>query len=263
MLRGRIADGHCRQDCAIFALAIVQAFFIHGQETWELHDLSRGAERGLSGAVHQINGGSLHPCRRHLAGHRAFVDQVIQTAMIAGSGLILGKIGWPNGFMGLLRVFGFGLVDPRFVGQIAAVKAVRDCFARGRNGAVVHLDAVRTHIGDRTIFIQPLRNPHGVAGRKTKLARGFLLQCRCRKWWLRVARDRLCFNRIDGELTRLNRGACLLCLGLGFQIHLIEFFAEILRQTGIELLPLMLHRRLHRPIFLRTKRFDLALTFND
>ena len=131
VLGGRIADRHRRQNCAIFALAIVQAFFIHGQETGEFHHLPRGAKRSLSGTVDQINCGPLHTCRRHLAGHRAFVDQVIQTAMISGSGLILGKIGWTNGLMGLLRIFRFGLVYPRFVGQIATVKAVRDRFTRG------------------------------------------------------------------------------------------------------------------------------------
>ncbi len=47
------------------------------------------------------------------------------------------------------------------------------------------------------------------------------------------------------------------------QRHLVELLAFVAHQTGIKALPLMLHLRGDRPIFLRPESFDLAITFDD
>ena len=83
VLKRRVANGHGWQDCAIFAVAIIQAFLIYGKKTRKLHNLPSRAQTGLSGTVEQIDRCTFHARRCHLAGHRAFEDQVIQTAMVA------------------------------------------------------------------------------------------------------------------------------------------------------------------------------------
>ena len=103
--------------------------------------------------------------------------------------------------MRFLRVLRFALINARFLGQIAAVEPIRDGFARGGNGAVVHLNAIGSHIGYRAILIQTLRNTHCVAGGKAQFTRRFLLQCRGCKRRLRVAGYWPCFDGFYREFA--------------------------------------------------------------
>src|SRR3546814_5026123 len=63
--------------------------------------------------------------------------------------------------------------------------------------------AVSPHIGDCAILIELLRNPHGMAGGKAKLARGLLLQRGCCEGGRRIAGERLGFDAFNLELPRL------------------------------------------------------------
>ena len=102
-----------------------------------------------------------------------------------------------------------------------------------------------------------------MAGRKTELTRSLLLQGRRREWRLWIAGNGLGFNAIDAEIASLYRHPRGLGLCLGFQIHLVVLFAKIAQQPRVELLALMLHVGIYRPILLRPKRLNLALAFND
>src|SRR3546814_6075888 len=93
--------------------------------------------------------------------------------------------------MRFLGVFGLGLILPRLFRKEGAVITVSYRFSRSRNGAAVHLHAVSPHIGDCAILIELLRNPHGMAGGKAKLARGLLLQRGCCEGGRRIAGERL------------------------------------------------------------------------
>src|SRR3546814_15359512 len=95
--------------------------------------------------------------------------------MITAAGLVLAEIGRSDRFMRFLRVLRLGLILARLVGDIAAVVARRDRLACGADRAAVHLDAVGSHVGDRAVLIEILRDAHRVAGREAELARRPLL----------------------------------------------------------------------------------------
>src|SRR3546814_8120927 len=122
---------------------------------------------------------SFQPRRSHLACERPFEDKVVEFRVIARPCPIAIKIRRTNRLMRFLGVFGLGLILPRLFRKEGAVITVSYRFSRSRNGAAVHLHAVSPHIGDCAILIELLRNPHGMAGGKAKLARGLLLQRGC------------------------------------------------------------------------------------
>ena len=161
---------------AIFVVLVVDTLLIKRKESRKLHNLASRTQPDLASTVGKIDGGPLHPRRRHLAGQCALVNQVIELGMVTRPRLVFTEIGGTNGFVRFLRVFCLSLVNPRFVGQIAGIIAASDGTARCRDSARVHLDAIGTHISDRTILVEVLGDPHRVAGRKTKLAGCFLLQ---------------------------------------------------------------------------------------
>jgi len=263
-LLGRtVALGHGWQQAAILILVVVAAFFVKRQKAGELDDLSIGPETGLAGAVEHFHGGPFEPGGRHLAGHRAFQDQVIELGMVAAADALLGENGRTNGFMRFLGIFGLGLVDARAVRNIAGVITVSDRLARGGNGAAVHLDAVGPHIGDRTILIELLGDAHRVAGGIAKLARGLLLQGRGSEGWRRVARKRLGFDRFHREQTIFDGGLGqhrLLFIG---EIHLAQLLAVMNRQPSLEGLPALFHLSGNRPIFLWPERLYFPFPLDD
>ena len=121
MLGRHVPCHHRRQHCGVVAIGVVQPFFIDRQKTGEPHHLPGGAQRRLASAIHQIDGGPLQPRRRHLACHRALVDQFVEASMIARPVLVARKIGGADRLMRFLRVLCFGLVHAWFFGQISAV----------------------------------------------------------------------------------------------------------------------------------------------
>ena len=131
--------------------------------------------------------------------------------------------------MRFLRILGLGLIDARFFGQITAVEAVRDGFARGGNRAVIHLYTVGPHVSDSTVFVEALRHAHRVAGGESELASGFLLQRRRGERRLRIARHRLGFDAVDAEITSLDCKPRSFRIGLGLQVHFVELLAQMAR----------------------------------
>ena len=165
--------------------------------------------------------------------------------------------------MRFLGIFCLGLVDTRTVRNIAGVIAIRDRLARGRNSAAVHLHPVGPHIGDRTVFIKLLGNPHGVTGGIAELARGFLLQGRSRERWRRIAGERFGFDRFNRKQAVFNSGLGQHGLIFVGQIHLAKFLAVMDCQPGFKCLPTLFHLRCYRPIFLWLENLDFAFPLDD
>ena len=175
----QIAAAHRGQQRAVFVVGVgllIATFFIDRQEAWKAHNLAGGAQFVFAGAFAQGDSGAFQAGRGHLAGQRAFPDQLVKPRLVARTVVAARKFSGPDCFMRFLSILGLGLVNTWFFGQVMPVIAVGDDPARIRNGRRVHLHPVGAHIGDRACFIQRLGDAHGVAGGKAQLARGFLLQ---------------------------------------------------------------------------------------
>ena len=66
--------------------------------------------------------------------------------------------------MSFLRILGLARIEARLVGDIIRIVAVGDGLAARVDCAAVHLDAVGTHVSNRTRLIQRLGAAHRVAG---------------------------------------------------------------------------------------------------
>ena len=263
-LLGRaVALGHGRQQASVIVLVVIAAFLVERQKAGELHNLAIGTQTRLSSPVEHLHRGAFEPGGRHLAGHGPFQDEIVELRMVAGADGGLGEACGPDRFMRFLGILGLGLVDARAVRDIAGIIAVGDCLACSRNGAAIHLHTIGPHIGDRTIFIKLLGDPHGVAGGIAELARGFLLQGRGREGWRRIAGQRLGFDHFDGEQPVFYRRFGQHRLFFVDQVHFAELFAVMDGETGFERLTALLHLRRDRPIFLGLERLDFAFPFND
>ena len=92
--------------------------------------------------------------------------------------------------MGLLRVFGLGLVLARLLGQGLRAIAGADELAHFGDGLSGQADGIGAHVGDQpygpsphiNALVQLLRRPHGFLRREAQLARRFLLQGGSGEW---------------------------------------------------------------------------------
>ena len=159
----------------------------------------------LSGAVCHFDARAFEASGRHLACHRTFENQFVEPRVIARTRPLLAEVGGADGFMRFLGILGLGSILPWFIGDIRSIITFGDSPTRGRNCAAVHLDTVGAHVCDRAVFVETLCQPHGVARRKAKLARRFLLQGRGRERRRRIARQRLCFDVLNSEMPALYR----------------------------------------------------------
>ena len=79
------AFAHPRQALGFIIVVIVNAFFVEREIAGEEHDLPGRAQTRLAGSICHFDSGALHPGRGHLAGQRAFEDQIIKPGMIAAT----------------------------------------------------------------------------------------------------------------------------------------------------------------------------------
>ncbi len=263
LLGGRVALAHPRQAARVLVGAVVLPFLVEREIAGEQHDLTGRAQHVAPGAVGELDRGTLHAGRCHLAGERALPHQLVQARMVARADAVLGEIGRTDRLVRFLRVLRLGLVLPRLVGDVAAVVAVGDRTARGGNGAAVHLHAVGAHIGDRAVLVELLRDPHRVVGGEAELARRLLLQRRGGEGRRRVARRGARFDRLHGEAAGLDIGLGAVCVALVADRQAVELPALPLRQSRGEGGAVVLQAGRHRPIFLRDEQLDLALALDD
>ena len=191
-----------RRRRVLVVAVVVAAFLIQRQKAVELDHLAGGAQfqHARSGFRRDIDGGALQFGGFHLAGDGADPDQLIEPRLIgiqppAHVGGAARQVGRADGFMRFLRVLRLGLILARRVRHIGVAVVLADHLARLHDRRIVDLHAVGPHIGDEAgglaadidAFIQPLRDPHGMRGRKAELAAGFLLQRRGGEGRLRIA----------------------------------------------------------------------------
>ena len=165
--------------------------------------------------------------------------------------------------MGLLRVLGLGFVMAWFFRAEMAGETVGNLGPRRADGAVVHLHAVGSHIGDRARLIQRLRHPHRVAGGETQLARGLLLQGGGGERRRRVTPLGAGIDVLDAKSPLLHRRLGARGNARLAEAQLLQLLPLKLHQTRGKRGAVMLHLGDDLPIFLRFKNLDLALSLDD
>ena len=262
-LERAVALAHRGQQTVLVVIGIVAAFLVDREEAGIFHHLPGGAQFVLAGGIAQCDSGAFELRRRHLAGHRALVHQIVELALVTRGNAVARKIGRADRFVRFLRVLGLRLVDTRLFGQRVATIAIGHRLAAFRDRAAIHLHAVGTHVGDRARFVERLRQSHRVAGGEAQLARGFLLQRRGGERGCGIALERLGLDLLDREIGRFDR--CLGRLGAAFiaQRQLVELLALVLDQPRIEFAAVLLQLGDDRPVFIGTEALDLDLAVDD
>ena len=179
-------------------LVIVGRFLIDFQETVEDNDLTAGDELlGLPADI-DVNRGFLDLCLSHLGGNGALPDQVVETFFLCrtvDSGVF--HMGRSNSLMGFLCPFGLCMeVTGR---AILLTKEFGDRLLTAVDGKCREVDAVGTHIGDASVFIELLCNAHGLRHGEPQLSGSFLLQGRSRERRRRRALQRFFRHIAHGE----------------------------------------------------------------
>ncbi len=111
-------------------------------------------------------------------------------------------------------------VDPRLVRQVFGAVEIGDLPPSGGDRLPGEGGRVRAHVGDVTVLVQPLGNPHRPLGAEPELARGLLLEGRGDEGRVGAAGERLL---LDLRNHRAGRGQLLaqsLRLGLQQQVGL-------------------------------------------
>ena len=181
-------------------------------------------------------------------------------------------VGRADRFVRLLRVLGLGRVFARRGRHVVVAEILGDDTPRRRDRLRREIDAVGAHIGDEAgravadvdAFIEALGDLHGARRREAELARRLLLQGRGGERRIRVALDRLRFDRGDREVRLLQRG--LECFGLRARadVEPVDLLAVGADQTGGEgRVRLRSQMGDDRPIFARNEPFDLELAVAD
>ena len=174
--------------------------------------------------------------------------------------------------MGLLRILRLGLIAAWRGWYIARAIIGLDHTAYGTDCLIDNLHAVGPHIGDQAdrlaadidAFVEPLRYPHGVRWGETELAACLLLERRGGEWRLRMALDRLGFNRSNRERGRLQRALEGFRLGARADVETLQLFAIGADQARVERLVARCRQRGHdRPVFLANKPLDFQFTIAD
>ena len=262
-LQRRIALGYGRKQAVFIVVRIVAAFLVDRQEAGVFHNLSGGTQFVLAGGVAHGDGRAFQAGGGHLAGRRTLENKIVQLALVTRPGAVAVEIGRADGFVRFLGVLRLGLVHTRAVGQRVSAIAVGNRLAASGNGAAIHADPVGTHVGDGPGFIERLGEAHGVAGGKTELARGFLLQGRRGERGSRVALERLGLDLLDGEVRPFDRllgghGAAFIA-----QRQLFELLAIELDEARVEFRAVVLQLGDDGPVFVGPELFDLDLAIDD
>ena len=202
LFRIDLAGGQClvpvnpRQNAAVILLVGlagiaggIPALLIDGPIAVKNNDAATGTHGDVAGPVADIDTCLIKFCGLHLAGDGPLPDQVIEARLImveiaAHRVWRAFRVSRADCFMRFLRICGSCAIGPRCGWQIIVAEPLADFIAHRGNSFAAKLHAICPHIGDQAggfrpdidPFIQLLGHLHGAAGRKAKLARGFLLQ---------------------------------------------------------------------------------------
>ena len=175
--------------------------------------------------------------------------------------------------MRLLRVLRLGLVLARRGRHVAAAVIAADQAAGGGDRLFRDVHAVGAHIGDEAdglavdvdAFVEPLRDPHGVGGRKAELAARLLLQGRGGE---RAAADCAGGLGLDRLATVKARVLQRLLEGFGLgartDVEALDLLAVGADETRLEGVAARGRERRHqRPVFPRDEFLDFELAVAD
>ena len=263
-----VACGQGGQALAILALVVIAALFIDAHEAVERDHLPAGTQRHMAIGAGDLGGGAFKARGFHLAGDGALPDQVVKAALvgIAQAQLfgIRAHIGGADAFMRFLGVLGLVLVHARGFGDVIGPEAALDFITRGHHRFGRHVDAVGAHIGDVACFIEALGGGHALLCAHAVFAAGFLLQGRGHEGCGRVARGRLCLDRLDDQRAGFDRGFGAQRGGFVGEREFLKLRAVPGDQPGLER---GTRRRVELggdgPVFLRAEGFDLDLAVDD
>ena len=142
----------------------------------------------------------------HLRGHGALPNQLIELKFlgIQGAGELprsgKGLACRTNRLVSLLGVFHLPRVLPGRVRDILGAVEFQRLLASGIDTRLGQRGRVGTHVGNVTVFVEPLRHAHGALRSKVQLTPGLLLQRRGHKRRVRPTRVGLLLHRRHGQL---------------------------------------------------------------
>ena len=274
-----LALAHRGQAARLFVFLVVPALLIESEEAGKAHHLAGRAkfELARAGFSQNVDRRALELGALHLAGDRARPDELVELRLLglemAGDvARALRHVGRTDRFVRFLRVLGLGGVFARRGGHIIVAEILGDDAPRRRDRLGREVDAVGAHISDETgravadidAFIEALGDLHGARRREAELARRFLLQGRGGEGRIRVALDRLQFDRGDREQRLLERGLEGFGLRARADVEPVDLLAVGADQPGREgRLRFRPQMGDDRPIFARNELFDLKLAVAD
>ncbi len=179
-LLGLLALRELGQAAFVIVTTIVTALFVDGDKPVEENDLTGGPQDHLLVVAGDIDRRPLKPRGGHLARDGAFIDQIVELALVGiGRPQLFRRqahICGPDTLVGFLRVLGLVLVHPRACGQVITAEPILDRIPRGHDRLGGHVDPVGAHIGDVARLIEALGGRHGLARAHAEFAAGFLLE---------------------------------------------------------------------------------------
>ena len=267
-LLGLLALRELGQAAFVIVTTIVTALFVDGDKPVEENDLTGGPQDHLLVVAGDIDRRPLKPRGGHLARDGAFIDQIVELALVGiGRPQLFRRqahICGPDTLVGFLRVLGLVLVHPRACGQVITAEPILDRIPRGHDRLGGHVDPVGAHIGDVARLIEALGGRHGLARAHAEFAAGFLLERRGHEGRRGVARGGLGLDRFHRQSAALHGADGHLGPHRIRQIEFLELLARKADKAGVKLLPArILQPRRDRPVFLCPERLDLHLALDD
>ena len=269
----RLIHGQRRQlERLIILIFIVANGVIQHHKAGEFNGVSAGAEKILSGS--DVHGNGVQLGIFHLAGHKAFPNQLIELKLVIGE-LTLDRIrrkrrvGRTNGLMRVLRT-GLGLIHVRRLGAVLRAEFIPDQCTCGCLRLLGDAQRVGTHIGNQTVrgalaeadaLVQLLRDHHCALRLEAEPAVGLLLKGgSCER------RQR--FPTLDGFFDTADRKRSLLQLrkklfGLLAIGNRKLFFRRTVEFSDKRLAGFLEKPGGNRPVFFRNKSLYLLLTLDN
>ena len=153
----------------------VHAFAVNPQKTVKEHHFARGHKLLLAARYVHADRGLLQLGVGHLAGQGAFANQRIEALLLrCAFNLLAAHIRGADGLVGLLCPLGVRVVVATLV--VVGSHLLRNHRAASVEAEVGEIHRVRTHIGDKTCFVERLCHAHGHSHGEAQLAGGFLLE---------------------------------------------------------------------------------------
>ena len=184
---GRVAHSQGRQQHLLTlqgGVGIIAALHVGAEEAGEIDALAAGSEAGwaegrLGGGL-QIDRQHREARIRHLAGHGALPDQLVERQIAAVQARLgRGAEGFASGanrLVGLLGVAGLGGVLARLGAEVIGAVLLAHTVAGGLDRLVGEMHRIGAHVGDEAPLVEALGGAHRLAGREAQLAIRLLLQ---------------------------------------------------------------------------------------